>query len=106
MSFYYVDDTFQYALYAPDPDRRWVLEPYEATEADLDFARRFIAWNTLDSGIQRVDACRTRDGDLLLVELEDLNPYLSLDRVGDRTRDAFVGHMAASLRRFLDTPAA
>ncbi|MFE6458213.1 hypothetical protein ACFVP0_12210 [Streptomyces cinereoruber] len=103
VSFYYVDDAFQYALHAPDPARRWVLEPYEPTDADLAFARRFIDWNTLDHGIQRVDACRTEEGELLLVELEDLNPYLSLDRVPDRTRDAFVTGMTASLHRFLDT---
>ncbi|MFE5898666.1 hypothetical protein ACFQ67_14830 [Streptomyces sp. NPDC056488] len=102
VSFYYVDDAFQYALHAPDTDRRWVLEPYEPTDADLAFARRFIDWNTLDHGIQRVDACRTRDGGLLLVELEDLNPYLSLDRVPDRTRDGFVTAVTASLHRFLD----
>ncbi|WP_328436756.1 hypothetical protein OHA71_05720 [Streptomyces sp. NBC_00444] len=102
VSFYYVDDTFQYALHAPDPERRWVLEPYEPTDTDLAFARRFIDWNTLDHGIQRVDACRTREGELLLVELEDLNPYLSLDLVSDGTRDAFVANMMASLHRFLD----
>ncbi|MGW4512169.1 hypothetical protein ACWEO4_09270 [Streptomyces sp. NPDC004393] len=102
VSFYYVDDAFQYALHAPDPERRWVLEPYEATDADLAFARRFIDWNTLDRGIQRVDACRTRDGDLLLVELEDLNPYLSLDLVPGRTRDAFVAALTASLHRCLE----
>ncbi|MFF8289674.1 hypothetical protein ACF068_10670 [Streptomyces sp. NPDC016309] len=101
VSFYYVDDAFQYALHAPDPARRWVLEPYAPTEADLAFARRFVEWNGLAHGIQRVDACRTREGDLLLVELEDLNPYLSLDLVDDRTRDAFVAAMTASLHRFL-----
>ena len=104
VSFYYIDDAFQYALYAPDPDRRWVLTPYQPTEADLGFARRFIDWNTVDHGIQRVDACRTPEGGLLLVELEDLNPYLSLDLVDDLTRDAFVTAMADSLHRFLGTP--
>ncbi|MFE1577700.1 ATP-grasp domain-containing protein [Streptomyces fradiae] len=104
VSFYFVDDTFQYALNAPDPERRWVLEPYEPTDADLAFARRFIDWNTIDHGIQRVDACRTRDGGLLLVELEDLNPYLSLDLVPEHTRDLFVESMTSSLHRFLDTP--
>ncbi|MCL6667968.1 hypothetical protein [Streptomyces panaciradicis] len=103
VSFYFVDDAFQYALHAPDPQRRWVLEPYEPTEADLDFARRFIDWNTLDHGIQRVDACRTPEGELLLVELEDLNPYLSLDLVDAPTRDTFVTSMTTSLHRFLGT---
>ncbi|WP_405358722.1 hypothetical protein OG535_03810 [Kitasatospora sp. NBC_00085] len=104
VSFYYVDDAFQYALHAPDPERRWALEPYEATDADLAFARRFIEWNTLDHGIQRVDACRTQEGELLLVELEDLNPYLSLDLVAEQTRDAFVAAMTDSLHRFLEAP--
>ncbi|MFD7436049.1 hypothetical protein [Streptomyces sp. NPDC059861] len=104
VSFYYIDDTFQYALHAPDPERRWKLERYEPTDADLTFAQRFLDWNTLDHGIQRVDACRTREGELLLVELEDLNPYLSLGLVSDRTRDSFVTHMTASLHRFLDAP--
>ncbi|NED87496.1 hypothetical protein G3I76_46355 [Streptomyces sp. SID11233] len=102
VSFYFVDHDFQYALHAPHPERRWVLEPYAASAADLEFARSFVAWNTLDHGIQRVDACRTADGELLLVELEDLNPYLSLDRVAEPVREAFVTRMRASLR---DLPA-
>ncbi|RST16745.1 hypothetical protein EF908_35000, partial [Streptomyces sp. WAC04770] len=97
VSFYFVDQDFQYALYAPDPERRWVLEPYAASAEDLAFARRFIAWNSLPYGIQRVDACRTAEGELLLVELEDLNPYLSLDRVGEEVREAFVARLTASL---------
>ncbi|MFI9802764.1 hypothetical protein ACIHEJ_00020 [Streptomyces sp. NPDC052301] len=101
VSFYFVDDDFEYALYAPDPERRWELRPYPATAADLEFARRFIDWNDLGHGIQRVDACRTRDGGLLLVELEDLNPYLSLDALPDEDADAFVGAFTASLSRFV-----
>lgn len=101
VSFYFVDHDFQYALHAPHPEQRWVLEPYEARPADLAFARSFVEWNTLDHGIQRVDACRTADGELLLVELEDLNPYLSLDRVDQAVRDAFVARMKVSLRDLL-----
>ncbi|MFD3660229.1 hypothetical protein ACFWVF_06420 [Streptomyces sp. NPDC058659] len=101
VSFYFVDDLFQYALYAPDPERRWVLEPYEPTAEDLAFARRFVDWNTLDHGIQRVDACRTPEGGLLLVELEDLNPYLSLDRVPEPVRERFAETLVGSLRGFL-----
>ncbi|MGC0314108.1 hypothetical protein [Kitasatospora acidiphila] len=99
VSFYFVDDAFQYALHAPDPEQRWRLERYEPTAADLEFAHRFIAWNTIGHGIQRVDACRTPEGELLLVELEDLNPYLSLDLVDEATRDRFVAALTASLLR-------
>ncbi|MGW3153048.1 hypothetical protein [Streptomyces sp. NPDC001089] len=98
VSFYFVDRTFQYALYAPRPDRRWDLEPYEATERDRESAQRFVDWNDIAYGIQRVDACRAPDGELLLVELEDLNPYLSLDVLAPAERDAFVARMTTSLR--------
>ncbi|MFE1585424.1 hypothetical protein ACFW6Q_06985 [Streptomyces sp. NPDC058737] len=101
VSFYFVDHDYQYALHAPHPDRRWQLEPYDATVADLDFARRFIEWNGVDHGIQRVDACRAPDGELLLVELEDLNPYLSLDALDEPARDAFVTAVRTALRRLL-----
>ncbi|MEU7423340.1 hypothetical protein [Streptomyces sp. NPDC040750] len=101
VSFYFVDDDFQYALHAPDPRRRWELKPYPATAADLEFARRFIDWNELGYGIQRVDACRAPDGRLLLVELEDLNPYLSLDALPEEAADAFATAFTASLSRFV-----
>ncbi|MFD9389198.1 hypothetical protein ACFWBB_00210 [Streptomyces sp. NPDC060000] len=101
VSFTYIDHDFQYALYAPRPDRRWELQPYRPTVRDLEFARRFIDWNGLAHGIQRVDACRAPDGELLLVELEDLNPYLSLDALDEDGRDAFVTATTRSLHRFL-----
>jgi hypothetical protein len=40
-----------------------VLEPHEPTPADPEFARRFVEWNGLAYGIQRVDACRTAEDD-------------------------------------------
>ncbi|QFZ74345.1 hypothetical protein GFH48_14745 [Streptomyces fagopyri] len=101
VSFYFVDRAFQYALYAPRPDRRWDLEPYEATERDREFAQRFVDWNDIAYGVQRVDACRAPDGELLLVELEDLNPYLSLDVLSPAARDSFVARMKESLRGLL-----
>ncbi|MFE9251638.1 hypothetical protein [Streptomyces sp. NPDC007088] len=101
VSFCFVDDAFQYALYAPDPLRRWELAPYEPSAADLEFAHRFIRWNTLEHGVQRVDACRTAAGELLLVELEDLNPYLSLHLLEEPAREAFTEALGASLTAFL-----
>lgn len=101
VSFYFVGREFQYALYAPDPAARWQLEPYRPTAADLAFAQTFVDWNSLDHGVQRVDACRTAEGGLLLVELEDLNPYLSLDLVDGPTRAAFVAAMAGSMHELL-----
>lgn len=98
VSFYFIDQACHYALFAPDPARRWELVPYEPSAADLAFARRFVEWNDIEHGIQRVDACRAASGELLLMELEDLNPYLSLDLLAPDRRDAFVVAMAASVR--------
>ena len=97
VSFYFVDHTLQYALYAPRPEERWALQPYEPTERDREFAQRFVDWNDIAYGIQRVDACRAPGGELLLVELEDLNPYLSLDVLSATARDAFVTRVKTSL---------
>ncbi|MFD9124377.1 hypothetical protein [Kitasatospora sp. NPDC059571] len=101
VSFYFVDREFRYALYAPEPDRRWELRPYRPSAEDLAFAQLFVDWNTIDHGIQRVDACRTPEGDLLLVELEDLNPYLSLDLLDPAERDGFTAAVKDSLHRLL-----
>ena len=99
VSFFFLDGAYEYALYAPDTKARWELVQYAATGADLAFAREFVEWNPMGHGIQRVDACRTKEGDLLLVELEDLNPYLSLDRIDVAVRDRFLAHFTDALGR-------
>jgi hypothetical protein len=98
VSFYYLDNQFQYALYAPDKKKRWDLVPYEPTADDLAFAERFIQWNNMARGIVRVDACRLPDDRLLLVELEDLNPFLSLDALSPAAREGFVTNFIAALK--------
>ncbi len=100
VSFYFINHQFQYALYAPDPEKRWELTLYQATAADLDFAQKFIEWNAIDYGIQRIDACRMPDGELYLMEVEDLNPYLSLDLLPQDVRDEFVATLSNTLLEF------
>jgi hypothetical protein len=97
VSFTFVDRTFVYALHTPDPARRWELVPTEASAADRALAQRLVDWNDVEHGIQRIDCCRTETGELLLVEVEDLNPYLSLDRLAPPVRDRFVAAVVASL---------
>lgn len=81
--------------------RRWDLKRYHCTDEDIAFAESFISWNDIKNGIQRVDACRTRDGRLLLIELEDLNPYLSLLELDEKTRETFVADMVNALKKYL-----
>ena len=57
VSFYFINNKFEYALYAPDKSKRWELKQYDASEADVEFAKKFIDWNDIKNGIQRVDAC-------------------------------------------------
>ena len=102
VSFYFIDKEFQYALYAPDKNRRWELKEYKATKEDLDFANSFIEWNNINHGIQRVDACRDNNGKLLLVELEDLNPYLSLLDISPKLRDKFVKNLKYIFIKIID----
>ncbi|MER5889915.1 hypothetical protein ABT160_39330 [Streptomyces sp. NPDC001941] len=104
VSFYFVGRVFHYALHAPDPDARWDLRTYEPTADDLAFAQRFVDWNDVEYGIQRVDACRTPGGELLLVELEDLNPYLSLDLLDTVARERFVNGLVLSLNSYANDP--
>tara|TARA_B100001146_G_C16089762_1_gene394449 strand:- start:95 stop:904 length:810 start_codon:yes stop_codon:yes gene_type:complete len=99
VSFYYLDDKFQYALYAPQKEKRWDLQEYDATREDLDFAKQFIQWNNIKTGITRVDACRMKDGSLLLVELEDLNPFLSIELLSEEKRNSFMDNWVAVLKK-------
>jgi hypothetical protein len=101
VSFYYLNNKFQYALYAPNKQQRWQLQEYKATEEDLFFADRFMKWNNMTRGIARVDACRLQDGSLLLVELEDLNPYLSLDVLDEKDREQFISDFTDALKNAL-----
>jgi len=97
LSFYFLNNQFEYALYAPNKSKRWELEEFIPNETDLDFARKFIQWNNMECGIQRVDACRLSNGDLLLVELEDLNPFLSLDKLSDTNKNQFIEHFITAI---------
>lgn len=101
VSFYFINDKLEYALYAPDKSQRWNLKKYNCTDDDIAFAEKFIKWNSIKNGIQRVDACRTKDGNLLLVELEDLNPYLSILELDEHTRNCFITDMMDALKNIL-----
>lgn len=98
VSFYYLNNQFQYALYAPDKQKRWDLKEYNATAEDLQFAEKFIRWNNMARGLVRVDACRLQDSSLLLVELEDLNPFLSIDVLSEERREQFIGNFTVALK--------
>lgn len=98
VSFYFLNDEFQYAMYAPDKEKRWDLTEYSATAEDLEFATKFISWNNMKRGITRVDACRLADDSLLLVELEDLNPFLSIELLSEEKGNRFLSNFIKALK--------
>lgn len=101
ISFYYINNQFQYALYAPEKSKRWNLKEIKATKEDLEFADTFIEWNSLSQGITRVDACRLKDGSLLLVELEDLNPFLSIQSASEASQNKFLINLVSTIKTIL-----
>ena len=67
-------------------------------EADLAFALGFLAWNGESRAVVRVDGVReTASGQLLLMEIEDYNPYLSLAELSEATRERLVDALVGSL---------
>ncbi len=101
VSFYFIGKQFYYALYAPNKQKRWELQPYTVTQEDKDFAAQFISWNTCQVGIQRVDACRLKNGKLLLMEMEDYNPFLSLDVLQTDVKNHFLEGLCNTLEEML-----
>lgn len=98
VSFYYLNNSFQYALYAPYKEKRWDLQEYKPSKDDLTFAEKFVRWNNMERGIVRIDACRLKDNSLLLVEVEDLNPFLSLDALSESKRKNFIENFISALQ--------
>jgi hypothetical protein len=103
ISFYYLNDEFQYALYAPDKNKRWELKEIEAKPEDIVFANKFIEWNNMQHGITRVDACKLKDDSLLLVELEDLNPFLSIELLSKKKQEKFISRLIKTLKTLKKT---
>jgi hypothetical protein len=103
VSFYFVGREFHYSLFAPNPQKRWEMVPYIPSREEIDFAVKFIDWNTCQFGVQRVDACRSKEGELLLMELEDYNPFLSLNLVQHPLKERFVEALSSSIEELINS---
>jgi hypothetical protein len=114
--------------------KRWTLNVYDPSPEDLAFARKFVDWNDCKRQIQRIDACRLRTpyctsastststststsisgtgtintietGQLLLMEVEDYNCWLSLGDLAQQRPQllsGFVDRLALSLQDFIE----
>ena len=75
------------------------FEIYAPTKEDLAFAQLFVDWNTLEYGIQRIDAVRTKEGKLLLTEIEDISEVLYLREMDEENRNRVVGLLVESIKK-------
>lgn len=100
-SFFFIDNVFSYAIVMPNrlADRNITL--YEPTAADLAFAQKFVDWEGLPYGMQRVDAVRTKNGNLLLTEDEDIAEYLYLLDIPREKREIVTMQIVESIKKHL-----
>lgn len=97
-SLFFIDNQFCYAL--KTIGKRWEMALFVPDEEEMQLAGMFIEWNGMKTGIQRVDFAKTDDG-LFLVELEDINPFLSLELLDETTRSLFIHQLKQSLLKLV-----
>ncbi len=102
ISFYFIDRQFIYAFSTKRKVGMHELAEYDPTEEDLGFARKFIEWDNMECGLTRIDACRTKEGKLLLVELEDFEPFLYLLWIKMETRNKMTDAIVKALKARLE----
>ncbi len=103
LSFYFLDGVFQHALVSGGPKKRWYMKQYEPTSAECVIAQQFIDWNHLPYGLQRIDFGATMQDKMLLMEIEDWCPQLSLSDMDKTARDSFLRNLVQSLRNLIGT---
>jgi hypothetical protein len=96
--FYFIDNEFIYAFSTPNRLRDEKYQVYQPTQKDMEFANKFVQWNKMSYGLQRVDAVRvSKTKELLLTELEDFGPYLYLLELPENVCVKVVSALANSI---------
>jgi hypothetical protein len=98
ISLYFIDNRFIYATITAGPNKRWELAEYEPSEKEIAWGEKFVNWNDLPYGLQRIDGCRLPTGEVLLMEIEDTLPYLSLDVLKPETKKRVLNTLVTSLQ--------
>lgn len=101
ISFYFIDWKLLYCLiFEPS---KWPIWPnpkiFTPSKEDIDFAMKFINWNKMKIWIQRIDAIRWLDDNLLLLEIEDDSPYFSLTEISEELKESFLKWLKESITK-------
>ena len=97
LSFFFIDDAFVYALRTKTS--RWDMEVWAPSAAEIAFATKFVEWNKMPYGLQRIDVALQADGKMLLLEIEDFSPFLSLQMLSPGLRAHVIETLAKSVLR-------
>jgi hypothetical protein len=98
-SFFFIDNQFHHAIWEKHRLLFDDVNSYDPTSNDLKFAKDFVQWTDLSYGTQRIDSIRTKNGSLLLTEIENLCPYLYLAEMDEQKREDFLGAIKTSMQK-------
>jgi hypothetical protein len=100
VSYFFIDNRYAYAMQSSGASmaERWDLSMLSATNDEIAWAQQFVAWNKMHYGIQRIDACRLSSGELLLMEIEDSMPFLSLQALPPEAQRKVMDTLLESIR--------
>ena len=103
ISFYFVDSQLLYCLIFEPSKVPHYPKPryYKPTEEEIQFARQFMSWNKMRFGVCRIDALKTDDEKLLLLEIEDDSPYFSITEIDEMLKNLFLEKMKQSVEKVL-----
>jgi hypothetical protein len=99
LAFYFLDNTFQYALRFKNKLSNHTVKVYQPTKKEIALAQRFVNWNTMSYGIQRVDMLRLKKNTLLVNEIEDFCPYLYLEDLPKKVQTNFISNLIESIKK-------
>lgn len=103
VQFYFIKDEFQYALeFFPSkvPIYPEAIK-YQYSDKELEIAKIFASLNNNYYGVQRIDFLKRENNELLLTEIEDIAPYLDLDRLEKQDRDRFINNYKKMVYEYL-----
>ena len=82
------------------------MKEFKPSRQDIKFAKKFIDWNKQKRGIERIDACRLKNGELLLVEITDQGgAYLSILKLSQKLQQKFLMNLVKSLQKVIKNTA-
>lgn len=99
VQFYFIEDEIQYVLeYNPC---KYPLYPtpviYEPNDEEIELATKFSKITNCKTGVYRIDFLRKNDGKLILLEIEDNSPHLSLKYLNEELQKSFIDNYIKSI---------